>query len=159
MTLQGKVIGIEGDFATVEVEPRAECKGCHACTGLLDGEKRSAKKQIKVQTAEFAVKIGDEVLLDLYPGEGSIAALLIFGLPVGGFFAGMALTPWLCQLTGCSISDLWRLVYGFAGMAAAFVVVAIAARTRQAERLSLKVIQIISGGSDHKSAEQGDADN
>ncbi|PKL39484.1 MAG: hypothetical protein CVV41_20825 [Candidatus Riflebacteria bacterium HGW-Riflebacteria-1] len=150
MSLQGKITGIEGDFVIVEVEPRPECNGCHACTGLLDGEKRSAKKTIRALTAEFKVDIGDEVLLDLNPGEGSVAALLIFGLPVAGFFAGMALTPWLCHLTGCIISDVWRLVYGFTGMALAFGVVAIAARTRQAERLSLKVVQVISCGSSHK---------
>jgi len=143
MSLQGKVTAVEEGFATVEVEPRPECKGCHACTGLLDGEKRSAKKQIKAKTENFRVNVGDEVLLDLHPGEGTLAALLIFGLPVAGFIIGMALTPWLCQVTGHEISDLWRLLAGFAGMALAFALVAVVARTRQAEKLSLKVVEII----------------
>lgn len=143
MSLQGKVTAVEEGFATVEVEPRPECKGCHACTGLLDGEKRSAKKQIRAMTKDFKVNIGDEVLLDLNPGEGTLAALLIFGLPVAGFITGMALTPWFCQVTGIEINDLWRLISGFGGMAVAFVIVAIAARTKQAEKLSLKVVEII----------------
>jgi len=143
MSLQGKVTAVEDGFATVEVEPRPECKGCHACTGLLDGEKRSAKKQIKAKTDNFKVNIGDEVVLDLNPGEGTVAAILIFGLPIAGFVIGMSLTPWLCQLTGSEISDIWRLVAGFGGMTAAFALVAIAARTRQAEKLSLKVVEVI----------------
>ncbi|EKD84504.1 MAG: hypothetical protein ACD_39C00005G0001 [uncultured bacterium] len=149
MSLQGKVTGIEGNYATVEVEPRPECNGCHACTGLLDGEKRSAKKQIKVLTENFKVNIGDEVLLDLNPGEGSLAALLIFGLPIAGFFAGLALAPWFCQLLGSTISDLWLVVSGFGGMAIAFGLVAIVARTNQAEQLSLKIVKIIPGGPDN----------
>ncbi len=143
MSLQGKIIEIEEGFATVEVEPRPECEGCHACTGLLDGEKRSAKKQVRVKTGSFKVNINDEVIVDLHPGEGTVAALLIFGLPVVGFFIGLAITPWLCQAAGSNISDLWRVVSGFAGMAVAFILVAIAARTSQAEKLSLKVIQIL----------------
>ncbi|KAF1079774.1 MAG: hypothetical protein GQF41_3891 [Candidatus Rifleibacterium amylolyticum] len=143
MSLQGKVTAVEEGFATVEVEPRPECKGCHACTGLLDGEKRSAKKQIRAMTKDFKVNIGDEVVLDLNPGEGTLAALLIFGLPVAGFITGMVLTPWFCQAIGIEINDLGRLISGFGGMAVAFVIVAIAARTKQAEKLSLKVVEII----------------
>ena len=147
MSLQGKVTGIEGIYAIVEVEPRPECNGCHACTGLLDGEKRSKKKQIKALAQNFQLHPGDEVLLDLNPGEGSIAALLVFGLPIAGFFAGMALAPWFCSIIGSDISDLWRAVSGFAGMLLAFAMLAAVSRTRQAEQLSLKVIQIISTGS------------
>jgi len=143
MTLQGKITRIEKGFATVEVEPRPECKGCHACTGLLDGEKRSAKKEIRALTEDFEVQIGDEVLLDLHPGEGTIAAMLIFGLPIAGFFIGLILTPWICQLTGQPVSDFWRLIAGFIGMALAFIAVAFFARTRQAEKLSLKIVRII----------------
>lgn len=157
MSLQGKVISVEEGFATVEVEPRPECEGCHACTGLLDGEKRSAKKQVRVMTENFEVRVNDEVIVDLHPGEGTVAALLIFGLPVIGFFIGMTITPWICQVAGSDISDLWRVVSGFAGMAAAFILVAIAARSRQAEKLSLKVIKILNqdskGTVDHHSSE------
>ncbi|PKL46646.1 MAG: hypothetical protein CVV42_15745 [Candidatus Riflebacteria bacterium HGW-Riflebacteria-2] len=156
MSLQGKVKAVEEGFATIEVEPRPECQGCHACTGLLDGEKRSTKKEIRVKTENFAVSIGDEVLVDLHPGEGTVAALLIFGLPIAGFIVGMALTPWLCQLIGSETTDLWRLISGSAGMALAFALVAIAARTRQAEKLSLKIVEVIkteSQDSKEKSAE------
>ncbi|MBU1108368.1 MAG: SoxR reducing system RseC family protein [Candidatus Riflebacteria bacterium] len=143
MSLQGKVTGIEGVYAIVEVEPRPECTGCHACTGLLDGEKRSKRKQIKALVKDFEVNPGDDVLLDLNPGEGSIAALLIFGLPIAGFFAGLALTPWLCNSIGCGVSDLARVISGFTGMSVAFALLAVVARTRKAEQLSLKVVKIL----------------
>ncbi len=142
MSLHGKVTAVEEGFATVEVEPRPECNGCHACTGLLDGEKRASKKQIRAMTENFKVSIGDEVLLDLRPGEGTVAAMLIFGLPIAGFLLGLILTPWFCQITGAAISDIWRVISGFAGMAAAFIIVAIVSRTRAAQRLSLKVVEI-----------------
>jgi len=155
MSLQGKVIAVEEGFATVEVEPRPECKGCHACTGLLDGEKRSAKKQIQAMTEGFKVNPGDEVILDLHPGEGTIAALLIFGLPVVGFLSGMAGAPWLCQMIGNTISDFWRLISGFVGMALAFGLVAIIARTRPVRKLSLKVVEILP----HSAATSNNSEN
>ncbi|HMM58930.1 MAG TPA: SoxR reducing system RseC family protein, partial [Candidatus Rifleibacterium sp.] len=87
MSLQGKVTAVEELTVTVEVVPKAECKGCHACSGLT-GDGKPGMKAIKAIKGSFFVKPGDEVVLDLNPGEGSIAALLVFGFPMAAFFAG-----------------------------------------------------------------------
>lgn len=142
MSLPGKVIEVHQEYALVEVEPKPQCKGCHACTGLLDGEKKPAYQQIKALIDEVRPEIGDEVIIDLKPGEGSLAAFMVFGIPMAGFFAGLALTPWLCSITGMAVSDGSRLMWGMLSMALSFVLLALIARTESVKRISLRVTEI-----------------
>lgn len=144
MSLQGKVIEVSENTVTVEVVPRPECQGCHACTGLLDGEKRSKTRQIKAFSQGFSLNPGDEVVIDLSPGHGSLVALLIFGIPILAFFAGLWATPWLSTFFHSEPSDLLRIIFGFAFMSIAFLLLAIFSRTRHAESLNMKVQQKLS---------------
>lgn len=143
MSLQGKVIEVSDKCVIVEVIPRPECQGCHACTGLLDGEKRSKTRQIKALAQGFDLTTGDEVIIDLNPGEGSIVALLLFGIPILAFFAGLAVTPYLCALLSLELNDLSRVVAGFSFMGLAFAGLACFSRTRHAEKLTMRVQQKI----------------
>lgn len=141
MSLQGKVIEVSDKCVIVEVVPRPECQGCHACTGLLDGEKRSKTKQIKALAEGFDLKAGDEVIIDLNPGEGSIVAILLFGIPILAFFAGLGVTPHLCSALSLELSDLARVVCGFTFMGLAFAGLAFFSRTRHAENFTMRVQQ------------------
>jgi positive regulator of sigma E activity len=143
MSLQGKVIEVLTEHVIVEVVPRPECKGCHACTGLLDGEKRSAVRQIKALNNGFSLSPGDEVMIDLNPGQGSIVAILIFGLPIAAFIAGLTLAPQLAIYSGFELTDLFRVVTGFLSMALIFVLLAWFSRTRHVDRLSMRVMKKI----------------
>ncbi len=143
MSLPGKVTAVFETTATVEVIPRSECQGCHACSGLSDGDNQTKTRSIKALKGNFEIKPGDEVLLDLNPGEGSLAALLVFGFPMAAFFAGLFLTPLIARLTGSPPSDLLMIIVGFSCMGAAFLVLAIFARSRHAEKLTMKIIQKI----------------
>jgi len=142
MSLQGKVTAVEELTVTVEVVPRTECKGCHACSGLA-GDGKPGLKAIKAIKGSFFVKPGDEVLLDLNPGEGSIAALLVFGFPMAAFFAGLFLAPPLSIYLGYPLSDSFRVICGFSGMVVAFMLLALFSRSRHANRLTMKVIKIV----------------
>lgn len=142
MSLPGKVIEVHETYALVEVEPKPECKGCHACTGLLDGEKKSAHQQIKALIDEVRPEVGDEVIVDLNPGEGSLAALMVFGIPMAGFFGGLALTPWLCGIAGMDVTDGARFLWGMLTMALSFVLLALIARTGPVKKISLRVMEI-----------------
>lgn len=142
MSLPGKVISIDGDHLVVEVTPKPECNGCHACTGLLGGEKKSAPKKIDALKGDFSPQIGDEVILDVNPGEGSIAAILVFGTPMLTFFAGLFAAPWIAETLNFQLNDPARLLCAFIGLAAGFAALAVISRSRAAKKLTLKVVEI-----------------
>jgi sigma-E factor negative regulatory protein RseC len=142
MSLPGKVIEINEKFAIVEVSPKPECDGCHACQGLLGGEKKSSLKRIEAFIDEVKPQPGDEVILDTKPGEGSIAALLVFGLPMLFFFLGLFWGPDISTILGFSGSDSTRLIFGFVFMALSFLILAGISKTTFAKSISLKVIKI-----------------
>ncbi len=140
MSLPGRVLKIEGDEILVEVTPKPECNGCHACTGLLGGEKKSAPRQIKALRGNFSPAIGDEVILDINPGEGSIAAIMVFGLPMLSFFIGLFAAPWLSDQLSFALTDLSRFICAVTGLVSGFMVLAIISRTDRARNLSLKIV-------------------
>lgn len=143
MSLQGKVTAVTENTATVSVVPRAECSGCHACSGLMGNEGKPATREIRALKGNISVQTGDEVELDLNPGEGSIAALLVFGFPMAGFFLGIYLAPYLGNLFGVPLSDFLRIISGFACMAMVFIVLAIFSRSRHADKLTMKIVRKI----------------
>lgn len=142
MSLPGKIVEVNEESVVVEVSPRPECKGCHACSSLLGGDKKSARKNIIALKGEFSPSIGDEVILDINPGEGTLAAILVFGIPLGSFFAGLLLTPVICSSLGFEITDQARFICGFCALALGFLLLAIVAKTRSVNKLSLKIVEI-----------------
>ncbi|GAB4273397.1 MAG: hypothetical protein Kow0029_13050 [Candidatus Rifleibacteriota bacterium] len=142
MSLPGKIISVQETTVTVEVNPRPECKGCHACTGLSGGEKKSATRQITALKGKFSPAVGDEVILDINPGEGSLAALLVFGLPLAFFFLGLFFAPSLCNFFSIQLTDLSRFFAAFIGLAIGFVILALVSRSKPAKSLTLKIIAI-----------------
>lgn len=141
MSLPGKVTAVAENTATVAVVPRTECKGCHACSGLAGEDGKAALREIKAMKGDIQVEVGDEVLIDLNPGEGSVAALLVFGFPMASFFAGLFIAPAISDFTGAALSDFLRIITGFSFMAVAFAVLAIFSRSRHAEKLSMKIVK------------------
>lgn len=141
MSLPGKVTAVAEKTATVSVVPSTECKGCHACSGLAGEDSKATIREIQAIKGDISVEVGDEVLLDLNPGEGSIAALLVFGFPMAAFFAGLFLAPAISSLIGVELSDILRIITGFSAMALAFVILAIFSRSRHAEKLSMKIVK------------------
>ncbi len=142
MSLPGKIIEVNSNLAIVEVSPKPECTGCHACQGLLGGEKKSSLKRIEAFIDDVVPEPGDEVILDTKPGEGSIAALLVFGLPMLFFFVGLFLGPQVSLYLGFSASDSTRLITGFIFMAISFAILAGVSKTKFARSISLKVTKI-----------------
>ncbi len=125
----------------VEVSPRTECQGCHACSGIAGGEEIARTRTIKALKGSHDVQPGDMVLLDLNPGEGSIAALLVFGFPMAAFFAGLFAAPFICSSAGIEVTDLLQVLSGFFCMALAFTILAFISRTKHAERLQMKIVK------------------
>lgn len=142
MSLTGIVTEVKNDFAIVKVIPKPECKGCHACRGFIGGEKKSENREIRAKIEDVIPSVGDEVLLDLNPGEGSLAALLVFGMPIGGFFTGLFLAQWFASLYGWSNDELIQLAFAISGTIVAFVALAIISRCSTLENIRLKIISI-----------------
>ena len=143
MSLPGTVIEINENQVIVEVRPMPECNGCHACTGLLGGEKKSSLKQIAALKGNFNPQIGDRVILDTNPGEGSIAAILVFGFPMLSFFIGLIVAPYLADLLHFPPTDGTRLITALILMAISFVLLSFFSHTKTAKKLTLKITQII----------------
>jgi positive regulator of sigma E activity len=142
MSLPGKVIEVQNNCLIVEVSPKPECNGCHACTGLLGGEKKSASKKIEVLKGDFNPKVGDQVILDLQPGEGSIAAILVFGVPLFAFFIGLLFTPWFAGIFGFAVTEASRFLTALVCLAIGFIILAIVARSKTVKKISLRVVEI-----------------
>lgn len=107
----GTVIEVLGNRARVSVDRQAACEGCKAC-GILMGT-----KEVTVEAeAPFEVLPGDRVVLDP-DGAGVLrSAALAYLLPLGGFLAGLG------GATGFGASEATALVFGVAGLAAAYLV-------------------------------------
>jgi hypothetical protein len=87
MALRGTVCEIVGNEAIVEVRNSKDCGGCTACKSL--GGDPGAPRKVRALLNGHTVIPGELVILDTNPGEGSLAALVVFGLPLVGFFAGV----------------------------------------------------------------------
>jgi hypothetical protein len=81
-------------------------------------------------------------VLDINPGEGSVAAILVVGIPLTSFFGGLMLTPFLCSIFGFELTDQARFICGFIALALGFIFLAVIAKTRSVSKLSLKVVEI-----------------
>lgn len=117
---QGVVVAVQAPWAWVEIERSGGCASCSAKAGcgtqLLGGALRAPTQQ-RVQVRDLlGVAVGDQVLLGVSERGGLKAALLLYGLPLGGLLLGMALAqPW---------GDGWAALVGGACMLAAWGLVA-----------------------------------
>lgn len=147
MSLIGTVISVEGEWITVEVGPLAGCQGCHACGGLLTGGEVAQPRRLSALRQGFDLAAGDRVTLDTNPGEVSLAAVIIFGLPLAGFFLGLWVTPTWLTSPGATPADWHHALGGGLGILGAALVVYLGSRAGWFTRLSLKVTGKLPPGS------------
>lgn len=139
MSLSGTVIQVQGDLIEVSVVPHPECQGCKTCQSLVTED--SAKERIiKAFRGEFALAPGDQVTLDLLPGMGSVAALILFAFPLAGFFVGIWAGPHLAILLGFSGGESAAFLCGVVGFLLAMGVIGLVNRFGGFQRLQLRVI-------------------
>lgn len=116
----GKIVSIDNDHATVEVERIAACarcaagKGCGA--GLLSGSSKAAMFEVALSPhSHFSA--GDEVRLKLEPAHLLRATILVYGLPLAGMLLGVGAG----SLISRPLTDGVAVTYTLAGLAAGFV--------------------------------------
>jgi positive regulator of sigma E activity len=143
MGLTGKVKEVRDGWVHVEVFPRADCQGCTACSGLMTDGKPQAKV-VRALAETVTPKVGDEVRLEVDPGYGSLAAFLVFGLPLVGFFVGVFLGGYIPGWLGWSpLGEGWALVCGLIGLFIPWFILAGLSSRGHFRKLSLKVTEII----------------
>ncbi len=147
MSLTGRVLSVEDRWITVEVQPLAGCQGCKACAGLLAGGDRQGPRRIRALRQGFSLVPGDEVRIDTRPGEGSLTAFLVFGVPMAGFFGGLLAGPALLTSQGLPSGDWQGVVGGGIGLGLAALVILAGYRWGLFERWSLKVVEKLAGDS------------
>ncbi len=93
----GRIVSIADGHATVSVDAAAICtrcaagKGCGA--GLITGGDRARLIEVQLSPA-LGLKAGDEVKLTLAPSNLLRAAVLAYGLPLGGIVSALGIA-WL----------------------------------------------------------------
>ena len=94
----GRIVSLADGHATVSVDAAANCarcaagKGCGA--GLLTGSNRSRLIEVQLSPG-LGLKAGDEVKLELAPANLLRAALLAYGLPLGGIVIALGVAGFL----------------------------------------------------------------
>lgn len=94
----------------------------------------------------IALVPGDEVRVDTRPGEGSLTAFLVFGVPMGGFFGGLLAGPALLADRGLPAGDWQGVVGGGIGLGLAALAILICYRGGLFDRWSLKVVEKLAPG-------------
>ncbi len=111
----GRIVSIANGHANVSLDAAANCarcaagKGCGA--GLLTGSNRT--RLIEVQLAPgLGLKVGDEVKLTLAPSNLLRAAILAYGLPLGGIVVAVG----IALLLNHTLDDRIAVVLAIGGL-------------------------------------------
>ena len=117
----GRIVSIADGRATVSVDTAAICarcaagKGCGA--GLLTGGNRLRLIDVRL-TPGMQLKAGDEVQLTLAPSHLLRAAVLAYGLPLGGLIVALGIAWYLNQ----SLDDRIAVVLAIVGLVAGVLI-------------------------------------
>lgn len=118
---RGRVLTVDTDkpAAVVEVAAAFKCarcasgKGCGA--GLLNDDTRRRRVDARIASG-IDVHAGDEVRIQLAPRHLLDAALIVYGMPLGGALAGAAIAYAL------GLGDLYAVFAALGGIAAGVII-------------------------------------
>ncbi len=111
----GRIVSIADGHATVSVDAAAVCarcaagKGCGA--GLLSGSNRARLIEVQLSPG-LGLKAGDEVKLTLAPAHLLRAAVLAYGLPLGG----IVIAPGAAWFLNQSLDDHVAIALAIGGL-------------------------------------------
>jgi positive regulator of sigma E activity len=114
MRENGRVAGVSGGRAEVEVAARGECEHCSA-HGICNWTGTNVRKVLAVNKAGAGP--GDYVELEMTEGTGARSNLLVFGIPVVLMLAGVLVGGLVLR------RDLWSGILAGVGLLVGFVVV------------------------------------
>ncbi len=118
MIEQGEIIKIDNDKVIIKVTRDSDCESCHLCEEKSDGS--------------FIIEVpdpgglnpGDLVKIEIPEKKMIQGALLLYGLPILGLFAGFFIGNILSKLIGLTSSqELFSVIIGFTTFVLAFLLV------------------------------------
>ena len=89
----GKVVEVKGNSVKVELTPKGGCPHCPVKMLCHPGGNKMYTEALSMG----GVKVGDTVKVDMDPKNATIAALLLFILPIVAFISGFAITNLLTR--------------------------------------------------------------
>ncbi|MBF0410607.1 MAG: SoxR reducing system RseC family protein [Candidatus Riflebacteria bacterium] len=124
MSYIGQVIEFKNDSAVIEIGVFSSCNKCSGCGGKSIFAGSSDKKRtIIAKTGNHSLLKGDFVEVSPKPGAQSMAALLVFGIPLFFFFIGLVFgTSILSMFIQIEAKDWINLLLGFQGLIMGFAV-------------------------------------
>jgi positive regulator of sigma E activity len=144
MSIKGKILKIDGELATLEVMFADTCKGCKGCVKAFMPDNKTYTGTAKITDPKL--KEGDLVCLEpAHNINEATASLMLFGLPMGGFFVGLFVATLAAEATGMAffMADFGKFLVGV-GCSALFYLPAIAYSKRlQKQRLGLPEFIIV----------------
>lgn len=109
---------------------------------VTEGQKQRAR-EIQARPGDEPLQVGDLVEVAAAPGTGSLAAVLLFGLPLIGFFAGLLLLPTWLRAWGFPQGEGWSLLSAFGTLGLSLFLVGCLTRLGLFRSLALKVMHRI----------------
>jgi len=145
MAILGTVVQVLPDGKVqVKAGPAGGCESCSKCGGVF-GSEGPAVRLVEASPGGCQVKVGDHVAVESDPGTTSLAAFLLFGLPLAALVAGMTLGgPWIRQVLALSSDDTAALLAGGMAFLVTVALVTLIARTSLAGRFQLRVSRVMS---------------
>ncbi|MFH1037644.1 MAG: SoxR reducing system RseC family protein [PVC group bacterium] len=134
---RGRVVGITVGRAMVRLPRQSGCAGCGRCAAGEGG-----KYMVLDALNPAAARPGDEVEVEISPRDPLRSALLLFGLPLLGFFIGVAAGYGLASLRGWDPS-LPGLGLGVVLLSAAFLFIRRCERRRRRKEGEARVVRIL----------------
>jgi len=98
-------------------------------------------QQVKARRGALDLYPGEEVVIDLIPGEGVLASFFLFGLPIVGFLAGAFGGTPIAQLLGYPQAEWQSLAGGALGFSIPTIILAFLARRGWFDRVSFIVVE------------------
>jgi sigma-E factor negative regulatory protein RseC len=116
----GVVIETMGDKARVKTRRHTVCSNCGRCGGLH--ELASSRELTVIAQNPVGAREGDRVQLETAAEGILLAALLVYIVPLLGFFLGFGLGQWLGRLGHLSNTEIPGIFLGLFLLAASYLV-------------------------------------
>lgn len=122
----GEVVQVFHETVQIRIEQQENCKACGAKSSCHSNASDNLKEKFVTALDPFGLKVGQRVKINLDSKNLVKASIIIFGLPLIGFFLGVAAGTFIANMDAYKdYVDLCSIIGGFSGMAIAIIILRI----------------------------------
>lgn len=119
----GEVVQVFHKTVQIRVEQQEKCGTCEAKSSCHANDSNKLKEKFVTALDPFGLKVGQRVKINLDSKNLVKASIIIFGLPLIGFFLGVASGAFIAKMNAYKdYLDLCSIIGGFLGMAIAIII-------------------------------------